>query len=254
MKTLPHRNLIKEQLLDKDGDFDLDRFLRAYNDQQATVSTILGGGFRLSANGGAAIISARLRVPEYPWTAVESFGTNYSNKGGDYPACQYLLWPGGRVYVRGGLVKSGAQSALETMCTLPAEARPDKAYDFAGLAGTAYGPYAFEVGLSGAILNVDSTKNGTLATIQCDFQGSTSVGAPKPFNWTDDGWKVKHGLGRCTGLVPLYAEVVGDSRNETVGQFTLEWKDRGDGTLAIRSAYGLQPGKTYNLRLLALSE
>lgn len=251
MATLPPlQSLAKEHLLTPDGELDTDRLLNGVNQFMGSVHGALNKGLTLNDNAAAAVRRLSLMVPEYPWQSVtlENSWVNYS---ASFNEAAVLMLPGGVARSR-GLIKDGTAAGGTTLFTLPAGWRPARTYTYLNDSSTRPGSAAVK---ANGTVTIEAGANGWFSLDDMEWDvASTSCAAPLPFAWAETPI-VRHGLPRCTGVVPVACSVVGeDERTSTAGHYTLDWTDKGDGQLVIRSAYGLQPGKKYNLTLLCLSE
>lgn len=246
----PLQSLVREHVTTSDGQLDPDRLLFGLNQFMGATYAALNKGLRLSENAAASVVYARFVVPEYPWTNVTDaeMSNSWVNYGGAEANAGWLAMPNGEIWLR-GLIKSGTINT--TAWTLPTGAHPSYTIRRAVGSNNAFGMLGITT--AGAVTPV--TGSNTWFDLECKFVPASPVLPPKPFSGGEWPIIVRHGLSRCTQVHVGAAELVnGDTRTETAGEFTLDWADKGDGQLLVRSVYGLQPGRTYKLTLLCLAE
>lgn len=246
-----------EQMLDAEGALDSEKLINGLNQHLGANYQALNRGLTFSQNFAATIKDVRLTMPaEAPWRTVGGTGqpafenswVNY-NTSTNYSA-QFVMMPMGKVWVRGAVSTGTVTGAA---FTLPTGYRPAKGVNFAQTSNSLFG--SLTVNTTGTV--VPQVGSNVWFDMNAQFI-ATSPAPPDAFSGTAGGqsWPIllSHGLPACRGVVPLSCSMPDQKRTESVGSLTLDWYDAGSGQLGIRSAWGLQWGRTYLLRLLLLSE
>lgn len=253
----PISSLTMEQMLDSEGALDSEKLIHGLNQYMGANYQALNRGLTFQQNFPATIREARITVPASPpWrevgaTGQPAFENSWVNEtSGDNQSAAFCMFPRGEVRLK-GTVASGTVAG--TIWTLPVGYRPPKHVTLGTVANSAFGYLA--VLSTGAVRA--QAGNNTFFGVESSFIATAPV-APDAFSGTSGGqsWPVlvPHGLSVVRGVVPLSCASPDQKRTESVGSFTLDWYDAGNGQIAIRSAWGLQWGRTYLLRLLLLSE
>lgn len=229
----------------------LEKLADAHNQSQTELKKGLGGGLATVENTVADLKTIRVQMPATPpFKDLTLTAPWVADTARSRPVPQYIILPGGRVKLRGA-VKDGtpAYGASGVFATLPLGARSDSLLTFA-VDGGDYGHGLLEVDIDGSLRCVYSMA----ATVRCDLAPVDFFAAPaaQPHAFVGTGWPliVHHGLGPKCGM----AEIVAFSDNNRVqgagqGGPVLDWRDLGDGSIAIDGIWGLQWNRPYELRL-----
>lgn len=254
MASLPPISALQlEGMLDSEGAIQPDKLVFALNQFIGGTHNALNRQLTFSGNFAATVKDVRVTLPaEPPWRAVgasgqPAFENSWVNHSAANYAAGFLMMPAGEVWVR-GVVNSGS-GVPSSIFTLPVGYRPSMGTNRAQGSNSAFG--MLTVGADGLVtVNAGST---TWFEMDARFF-ATSAALPAAF--TGAGWPflVAHGLPKCTGLQLLACTSKDSKRANISGAPVLDWEDAGDGRVRIKSAWGLQWGQSYTLRLLMLSE
>lgn len=227
----------------------LGRLVDAHNQSQTELKQALGGGLGTVENTVADLKTIRVAMPAPPFKDFTLIAPWLADTARSRPTPGYIIMPGGLVRLRGA-VSTGtpAYGASGEFATLPFGAYPDGLLTFA-VDGGDYGHGLLEVDTDGKLRCVYSMA----AVVRCDLSPVSFLAAPaaQPHAFVGSGWPliVNHGFARCR-----QAEIVDFSDKDRVagaaqGAPVLDWRDRGDGSLAIDGIWGLQWNRAYDVRL-----
>jgi hypothetical protein len=246
MAAPPHiSSLVAEQIAAGEGT-DPSKLAYALNQFLGPTHSALSRGLTFSDNFRATIKSVRLEMPAAPpWvfvgaTGAPAFQNSWTNESAP---TAYVMAPDGRVDVV-GIIKSGTTWAV---FTLPAGFRPASTVVTATWSSS--GAARLGVATDGGVAALGGT---AWHGLHVSFRAA-SPAPPSAFSGGDWPVKVAHGLPKCIGVLPIAATLRDAVSADSVGQYTLDWADTGDGKIKIRSAWGFQWGRTYDVLLLMLA-
>lgn len=248
----PLSSLNVEQMLNADGQLDAEKLIYGFNQFAGGTSNALSRQLTFVENFQATIKEARLVIPGPVWIA-PTYLNSWANYGGTLRTGGYRIRPDGVVDVR-FTVATGTTGHI---FTLPTGYVPSLDETRAG----------WSAGIACAITVNGQTNanpgrvvatayNNTDVHGHFSFEASSTGPCAAPAAFTGVGWPVqlRHDLPKCSSVLPLRCNLKDGKRVQAVPCPPLDWYDVGDGSIRINSAYGLQPGQTYFLRLLMLAE
>jgi len=220
----------------------IDKLLRGINGFSAQVSSFSASVPALRL-GEARIVPPAPAWHEVGGSGEPAFESSWVNYSSDYDSAAFRMEPGGLVRLK-GTVKNGTTNAA--IFTLPAGYRPSKIRRFVSQSNALHA--AIEVDSAGVVRQQNATSSADLYLDGISFY-ATSPAAPATWAAADQ-IGVQHGFGRCVAAVPVACSMVDETPSEAVPLPVIDWDDLGDGTLRIRACFGLQPARTYNIKLL----
>lgn len=189
-----------------------------------------------------------------PWRAL-TLESGPTNLGAPWANAEVLMQPGGLVRLR-GRIDANAGAPLD-IATLPSDCVPEKQLSHVGDSTDGVSLIRID---DGGIISLFFC-SGT--TEYVDLDGITFIArgpCAAPYRFTGTGWpmKVKHDLGKVTGLVLDAARRKGTPStpvaNEACGAPYVDWEDLGDGQVLIHAIWGLQWGRLYDVRVVLSNE
>lgn len=267
MASLPQiSNLSVEGMLDAEGGLDPQRLLYALNQFMGPTHQALNRQLTFGENFKATVKDVRFAMPsDAPWRTVATSGSVdpvFKNSWTDEDSATYhhaaiCMLPTGRVRLR-GLIDAGTLGSAAF--TLPTGWRSNRKQWFAvgcEVDGASPTPGFVTIDASGNVTPVYGD-NASFSLDGIEFQAVGTVAPPDAFSGSAGGrvWPLieSHGLGRCRSVIPVACVCKDAKPSQSVGDFTVDWEDKGDGQIRIRSVWGLQWGQTYTLRLLMFAE
>jgi hypothetical protein len=254
------------------ADADLPSLAQAHDANVDALTYLLNGGMQLGSQMGAKVLTVPITMPDTQWVDVNStvgFKNGWSNTGGGPANAGYRIEPNGRVIgrgnVTGGTVNAGGTG---TIFTLPSVYAPSSTVK---LAVESNGAYGMCLVTSGGDVRAAVGNNTSFSLDSLDFFAASPSAAPRVFNpsgtQTITGvqlWPVtvKHGLkSKCVGVALLGCILTSGQGIGTVleGGASSPYPaldltpDDGNGNILVNAVYGLSPGKTYSLTLLAIT-
>lgn len=189
-----------------------------------------------------------------PWAAL-TLESGPTNIGAPWADAAVLMQPGGLVRLRGRVDANGA--APLDIVQLPTGHAPES--QLAHVGDSSDGVSLMRIDDGGMLSLFFCT--GTTEYAQLDGISFIARGpCAAPYRFTGTGWpmKVKHDLGKVTGLVLDAARRKGTPStpvaNEACGAPYVDWEDLGDGQLLIHAIWGLQWGRLYDVRVVLSNE
>lgn len=226
------------------------QLIAALNGHFGQLDAALAGQLGLE-NLRMELVETTAKMAEPTWTAA-TLAANWSNLAGWYPA-RYRMHPGGTVEVTANISKSVALAPPDTIFTLPIGYRPA-----ASLTSHAAGELAqtnINIDTGGNFLAYAGTAGGPgtfLVTSRVFFEAA-SPAAVLPLTGADWPLRMKTSLpSRIVGAWLAQAQDSESGASISVGPGGIDWEQDGDGRLVVRNVAGLQPGRTYRLRFLAM--
>lgn len=187
-----------------------------------------------------------------PWRAL-TLESGPTNTGAPWAVAAVLMEPGGVVRLR-GRVDAGAAAPLD-IALLPDP--PERQLSHVGDSDD--GVTLIRIDDGGMLSMVFCS--GTIEVVALDGISYIARGpCSAPYRFTGTGWpmKVKHDLGKVTGLVLDAVRRKGTPStpvaNEASGAPHVDWEDLGDGQLLIHAIWGLAWGRAYDVRVVLSNE
>jgi hypothetical protein len=203
----------------------------------------------------ASIKTVTVLVPEPTWTAPTLVNSWADIGGADLPT-GYRMEPGGWVTLRG---RVGGGTVANSFFYLPTGYIPAQHYHIINLSEDGGGnrcPYHMNISTNGQVTpyQVGAAFYNNYVVINARYQATTPA-APTAFTGRDWPIVLKTGFtGKVQSVQLLGAEDMATSQTTTVSSMSLDWRDDGNGSVRILSAYGLQPQRTYKMSFLILGE
>jgi hypothetical protein len=250
---LPLQQLSRDALLDAEGELDSEKLIGMLNQQEGATYRALASGLTFTENFQASLKTVRLVMPSEAsvWTEIgaadaPTFEGAWGNLSASWTSTAFYIAPGGMVHLKG--VASGG-AVPGNVYRLPVGYRPRRTLLADAISNNLQG--RFDIQSDGYV----RATVGNTAWISMDLMSfqATAPAAPKPF--ASAGWPiiVRHDLPKCVGVMPVACRIVNGAVNEAVGNFYLDWEDKGDGQLKLKAAWGLQWDKVYSLTFLAFA-
>ncbi len=225
------------------------KIVEAHNENAAVLQALVDNNTLGRQTERTAIKIVQAKMPaDAPWVLLDLIAPAANAGGGNYAAA-YLVEPGGRVSFRGTV--NGFTPSV-AIATLPATLSTGKLRRFV---------CDSEDGVTLVRVAVDQTLVATFSTgtvPDADLSPITFVSdlAGSPNRFVAPGWPLilKHGLPRVLGLHVTGAQEVRGVGINAVGAPYVDWDDPGGGIVRIHAIWGLQWGKTYDVRVVLSAE
>lgn len=237
----------------QDPDPALEKLLDQANQNATAIERLADAHPEESRRTQRRTIEAR--IPDAPpWKAL-TLESGPTNVGAPWADAAILMEPGGIVRLR-GRVDANAAAPVD-IAILPDGHAPE--YQLAHVGDSSDGVSLLRLDTGGTLSLFFCT--GTTEYAQLDGISFVARGpCAMPYRFNGIGWpiKVKHDLGKVTGLVLEAVRRRGTPTtpvaNEPAGAPHVDWEDLGDGQLLIHAIWGLQWGRAYDVRVVLSNE
>lgn len=225
----------------------VQQLLESYNSFSADTSNALNKRLSVTTNFAAEVKTVTVAGAEPGWLSISNFNTGVNNRSG-FASTRYAILPEGRVRLEVAVDCPATNPfSLFDSSGLPEAARPrtQQSVPFSaggGSVGTCF------LNTVGSVLKEGAQ---TICIFNLEYEALNASG-PTPFTGNDWPILLTTDLKQVTAVIPLQFQDVENSNN-VVPTGRVDWVMGTGGKVSIRSVWGLQPRRRYNLSFLLLS-